>query len=364
MLHNTKKIAESLYYKLLTELKNLPERKINISYKVAAFIDKPLEITISDGINNITETKNIVAKSINAPLTKERIKEQLEKLGNTPFKLKEINVDKDENIFIQIKELNELRRTLIDKLINEKTKKENIIINKIVNNVKNNKNNNLTLNILVRNEEQLKAALECNVNNIYTPDITLHKKYKQTYLRLPRIMNKRPVIENDNLLITEIGSICYTKDNNVLSDYYLNIINNNAIRILHENGVKQVTLSPEINDKINLIDTKNNNIEIIIYGYLEAMITKYCPLNMLLNNNKKPCSLCKDQYFLKDTNKKLFPIIQNNCTTTILNHSPINEINKLQYYQELEIKHYRIELFNENYYQTKEIINKIKKELI
>jgi len=94
------------------------------------------------------------------------------------------------------------------------------------------------------------------------------------------------------------------------------------------------------------------------------MITKYCPLNMLLNNNQKPCSLCKDQYYLKDTNGRMFPIIQNNCLTTILNHKPLNDIDKINYYQNLGIKHFRIELFNENYEQTKELINKIKNKLI
>ena len=357
-------ILKTTDYKLNEQLKNYEEKKLKISFSVKAKKDEKLYICAEHNNQKIEITGQIVEKALTSETTNENIIKQLSKLGNTPFIIDKINIIKDDQIFISVKELNELRRLLIQKLIDKKIQNNDIVINKNVDNYVNYKDENLTINILVRNEEQLKAALECDINNIYTPNTILHKKYKNTFLRLPRVMNTRPDIKNDNLLITEIGSTCYAKENNVYSDYYLNIINNNALQLLHKNGIKQVTLSPETNDKINLIDNQNNNVEIIIYGYLEAMITKYCPLNMLLNNNQKPCSLCKDQYYLKDTNGRMFPIIQNNCLTTILNHKPLNDIDKINYYQNLGIKHFRIELFNENYEQTKELINKIKNKLI
>ena len=46
--------------------------------------------------------------------------EQLTKLGSTPFTPNQILVDIDSNIFINIKELNELRRQAVEKLINIK----------------------------------------------------------------------------------------------------------------------------------------------------------------------------------------------------------------------------------------------------
>lgn len=357
-------ILKTTDYKLNEQLKKYEEKKLKISFSVKAKKDKKLYIYAEHNNQKIEITGQIVEKALTSETTNENIIKQLSKLGNTPFVIDKINIIKDDQIFISVKELNELRRLLIQKLIDKKIQNNDIVINKNVDNYANYKDENLTINILVRNEEQLKAALECDINNIYTPNTILHKKYKNTFLRLPRVMNTRPDIKNDNLLITEIGSTCYAKENNVYSDYYLNIINNNALQLLHKNGIKQVTLSPEINDKINLIDNQNNNVEIIVYGYLEAMITKYCPLNMLLNNNQKPCSLCKDQYYLKDTNGRMFPIVQNNCLTTILNHKPLNDIDKINYYQNLGIKHFRIELFNENYEQTKELINKIKNKLI
>lgn len=352
-------IRKTTDIKLLKELKNYEQKKINISFKIKAKINEPLEISINENKINITKKGNIVQKSLTSETTEETIKKQLSKLGNTPFKMQNITINKDNNIFISISELNNIRRILIEKLISKKTETKEKIINKIVDKKINYKDNNQTINIFVNNENQLKAALEENVNNIYTSNILLHKKYPNTFFKLPRVILNRNEIKKDNLLITEIGSICYTKENNVFSDYELNIINNQALQLLHQNGVKQITISPEINDKINLIDNKNNNIEIIVYGWIEAMVMKYCPIKTLTNN----CNCKNNNYYLKQNNR-LFPIIQNNCLTTILNYKPLNNIDKIKYYKNLGIKHFRIDLYNETYEETIKIIKNIKNNII
>ena len=352
-------IRKTTDIKLLKELKNYEPKKINISFKIKAKINEPLEISINENKINITEKGNIVQKSITSETTEETIKKQLSKLGNTPFKMQNITINKDNNIFISITELNNIRRILIEKLITKKTETKEKIVNKIVDKKINYKDNNQTINIFVNNENQLKAALEENVNNIYTSNILLHKKYPNTFFKLPRVILNRNEIKKDNLLITEIGSICYTKENNVFGDYELNIINNKALQLLHQNGIKQITISPEINDKINLIDNKNNNIEIIVYGWIEAMVMKYCPIKTLTNN----CNCKNNSYYLKQNNR-LFPIIQNNCLTTILNHKPINNIDKIKYYKNLGIQHFRIDLYNETYDETIKIIKNIKNNII
>lgn len=353
-------IRKTLSSKLIKELQNYELKKIDIDYNVKAKLNEPLEIEIIENNNKIKKLGSIVEKAKNNETTKEMIIEKLSKLGNTPFKANKINITKDNNIFINISELNNIRRLLIEELINEKTKTKQIIINKNVDKIINYKNNNQTINILVNNEEQYKAAQEENVNNIYTSNILLHKKYPNTYIKLPRVILKRNEIKNENILITEAGSISYSKNNNTFASYEINALNNKTLQLLHKNGIKQITISPEINDKINLIDNTNNNIEIIVYGWLEAMTMKYCPVKTLTNK----CN-CKDNtYYLKNQNNNLYPIIQNNCLTTILNHKPINNIDKINYYKTLNIKHFRIDLYNESYEETKKIIKTIKQNLI
>lgn len=352
-------VRKTTSVKLLKELQNYEQKKLDVSFTVKAKTGEVLEIVINDGTFILSEKGNKIEKSQTSETTKEMIVKQLSKLGNTPFRLKEIEIIKDDNIFISITELNSIRRNLVSKLIDKKTKIKPKEINKVVDKVINYKDNKETINIFVNNEEQYRAAKEENVDNIYTSNVFLHKKYPETFYKLPRVILSRENITNDNLLITEIGSIVYSSNNNVFGSYELNAINNHSLQLLHQRGIKQITISPEINDKINLIDNINNNIEIIVYGWIEAMVMKHCIVKNITNNHS-----CNKKYYLKNKNNELYPIVQNNCLTTILNYKPINNIDKINYYKDLNIKHFRIDLYNENYNETIKIIKSIKNNII
>lgn len=352
-------VRKTTSVKLLKELQNYEQKKLDVSFTVKAKTGEVLGIVINDGTFILSEKGNKIEKSQTSETTKEMIVKQLSKLGNTPFRLKEIEIIKDDNIFISITELNSIRRNLVSKLIDKKTKIKPKEINKVVDKVINYKDNKETINIFVNNEEQYRAAKEENVDNIYTSNVFLHKKYPETFYKLPRVILSRENITNDNLLITEIGSIVYSSNNNVFGSYELNAINNHSLQLLHQRGIKQITISPEINDKINLIDNINNNIEIIVYGWIEAMVMKHCIVKNITNNHS-----CNKKYYLKNKNNELYPIVQNNCLTTILNYKPINNIDKINYYKDLNIKHFRIDLYNENYNETIKIIKSIKNNII
>ena len=52
----------------------------------------------------------------NQPLTEERIRSQMEKLGNTEYEWENLEIQMDENIFIPMKMLNEARREALESL--------------------------------------------------------------------------------------------------------------------------------------------------------------------------------------------------------------------------------------------------------
>lgn len=58
----------------------------------------------------------VVEKALNAELTEDRIREQINKTGNTPFIFGELQVHLDEGITLPIKELNNLRRKALEEL--------------------------------------------------------------------------------------------------------------------------------------------------------------------------------------------------------------------------------------------------------
>lgn len=265
------KINKTIDKKLLNEINNTPKIKLPISFTLYAHNNKPLKLIISDGKNILEKESITLSRPINKETTKEEIIEKLNKINNTPFKIKNIKIDIN-NVFIPLSKLNELKHILIDELIEKRTSLNNPINynyeKKIIN-----KNNNHT-NYLVRDEEQL-LNLKNKANIIYTEDYNLYKKYKNKnlYYRLPNIMKTFPNYKNENLLINDLGSLYkYYKDNNIITDYTLNITNSESVKFLQKYNVKLVTLSPEIPDYTILKYTTNT--EIIVKGYLELMILK------------------------------------------------------------------------------------------
>lgn len=103
-------------HKLMTSFDNIT-RKVPIHIKVMAKKNKPLEVIFSKDDVEVKEQGNIVEQARNAAVTKERLISQVEKLGNTPFSSKNIEVEMDDDIFIPMTEINIIRRTLTERLI-------------------------------------------------------------------------------------------------------------------------------------------------------------------------------------------------------------------------------------------------------
>ena len=316
-----------------------------------------LIIIFKDNNNNIVKDKIKVDTPIKRSTTSEEVKEKLTKLGNTPFICNNINININKDIFVNMKDLNNIRRELCNKLIKERTSiKRNIIINKYNLNYQKDTNYNIEVSLLARTKDQVQAALDMNIDRIYV-DSGLYQEYKdnnKVYLRLPRVVNNYNY-DSNNILATELGAIYKYKNTNLISDYYLNVVNNYSIKYLLDKGVKRVTLSPEINYNY-LDDYILDKVEIIIYGTIENMLTKSCPIKEL---NICPCRE-EDIYYLEDINKNRYRVLHNNCLTHIMHHKKINYLDNINYYKNLGIRSYRLELLDETYNEVVELINNIK----
>ena len=209
------------------EINNKEEKKILIDINVT---NNVIEF-IYDQNNKASATIDI-SEAINRPTTKEEVEEKITRLGNTPFKEKEINIDIPNNIFISMKNLNETRRLLTDNLIKERIKvKRNNIINDIKDDYQEKADYNYEVSVLARTKDQVEASLNSKVNRIYV-DRELWEVYKDNpkiYLRLPRVVSNYN-IKIDNVLVTELGGIHGYNNSNMISDYYLNVVNNYSIK--------------------------------------------------------------------------------------------------------------------------------------
>ena len=220
--------------------------------------------------------------------TSDRIEEQLKKLGDTVYEFENLEIDSEANIFVPINKLNELRREVMHTLNNLRMYKTNYKKEKYYISVDNfDKANKKTC--LINSYEQY-SKVKDNYDIIYVDNLELFNKINddKCILKIPRVLEHLPNL-NQKLLVGELGSIYKYK--NVDTDFSLNVLNSYSVAFLHSIGVNKITLSHELNYRQvkTLIDSykkrynKHPNLEVIIFGYEEAMICKY---NMFKKYNK------------------------------------------------------------------------------
>ena len=349
------KVLKTIDYLLNKELNSKTEKKLPIQLSFQAHKGEPIALSLSffDKTIKIEEKEPEIAQ--NTPIKEDKVVEQLTKLGNTSYYASSINISMDSNLFINIKDLNELRRKAIEKLEQSRIEplKKDFVIK--LPPIPSYLSSTPKLSILVRNEEQLKIALKNNIDFIYVTKEELYKKYKtysNIYLRLERVNNIHKEYKQERLLCTEFGSIAkYNQKNTIRSDYYLNVANDYTICSLKELSCKSVTLSVELSqEQLNKIKNKKDS-EVIVYGTLETMIIK----NDILGS--KGIST-----YIENENGLRFKILYENGFTHIMNAKVKNEIANLNKYRGFGT--WRIELFEEDVITTQKIIDSIKKNLL
>lgn len=344
---------------VINKYRELPDRKVDIDVTFT-HSGNHATLEITDGINVVKKEADIVFPSKNISIKKDDIIKQLSKLGNTPFKIANISIGEFESKFINIKDLNAIRRNAVEELtfIRENSKKEVIQRKDNEEMHKNSLEEKLTLSVLVRNEKQLLKCLTY-FDRIYVIDRNLYNLYKDNpkiYYRGSRIYEKTNI---KNTLATELGEIY---DGAKISDYFLNITNHETLDYLSK-YVDINTLSIELeDDNIERIMKHNNyNVEMLLYSTFELMITKYCPVNKVANKDTVCTKCMKNEYKLVDRNGSKYPIKTDvkNHLTHILDSKVTNNLEKLKYYYNLGIRNFRIELNSEDSKEIDDIIKNL-----
>ena len=311
-------------YLLGKEFENISEKKINVTFNVKCKLGSSLELSISDGENTVTLEDGNIESALNVPTSKEVIIEKLSKLGDTPFVCNEFNIELDENVFVPMKILNELRRRVCEELINiRRDKKKEVIIN---NNIKFDKFtdsdkiiNNKTCYVFT--EEQLKFAIDNNFERIYVKDKELFNKYKSDnlYLVIDRCSYSYDEL-TDNSFVSDYMD--FSDKNNIIGNYSLNVFNIYTAYYLRKIGLNVIPLSVELNEYEILTFMKlfkekfgTCKFEVLKYGRVENMIIKGNILNLDIN---------KFDYKLEDFKERLFPVYYDGINTHIFNYEKVN----------------------------------------
>ena len=290
----------------------------------------------------------------NMPITKEGVLKQVLKVGNTPYNL-EVQVNMDNNIFVPNSVLNDIRREAIKLYIEkflERSKRK--LEPQKVEAMRNEERRHIEkqkIAVLLSNLNKDYIGLT-NIDYLYIP-LTyfinpkdkekisdLCKKYA-VYIYTPIIMNeeyiqliKEKLIDElltgiKGIVVSSLGAIevfkdiISTKKLEVVANYSMNVFNEKTIEELKGQGIKRITISPELNTStIQSISKEGIELEQLVYGRLPLMTTKYCFIGKSTKCKEGCKSECTNSsYVLEDRLKFVFPIIPDRIenTTTILN---------------------------------------------
>ena len=332
-LHKKMSVSDKVYITKREEVFELP--KILISGKGYLENDS-FVFEVNDDLGNTLIRK--LKYEITEKDFEKRIYEQLNKTGNTSFIFSKIDLN-CKNVYLNIKELNELRREILDSLAKLREKKD--FKRKII-------TTPCILDALEFNDNFKKFSVcfeENKSSDGLDYDVYLRNYHceKNCYYYLPRVSLNN--YNNSNVVSSSLGVL------GRISSVYTNVVNSYSVRVLESLGFQKIGLSIELsyldaNDLISAYRKRYNRtpvLEVMIYGYIQMMYMKHCFINKEFKMKEMHCNLCKKGYLLDDK----YPVYgDQNCHLSILSDTCLNQIDKLKDYEKIGIKHFLIDLIN------------------
>ena len=358
-----------------TELKEKIKGKLILNKECTA------KIEVQYGKIKVSYQGDMVLVAQNRPLTKEVVTEKITKTGNTPFVFEKLEVTMDDDIFMPVNQLNQLRRGALEALEEALLKPYERTLPELVKTSSTETDRQTTGNainekqisgqslsqtsgqqpagsstevrVLIEDAEQLLAVLKADfVDTVYldcmlytrenlirklSEDIDrVHASGKKAFYVFPfifrqqtslfyeKIMPELKKLPLDGIMVRSLDEIAFIKEWGnenwqMVSDSNLYTYSNEASKYFYRLGMMQDTIPVELNRK-EILRRENSRSEMIIYGRLPLMITAQCIHKNTLGCMHQPKVLnLKDRYSVHFPVKNFCP----ECYNVIYNSLPV-----------------------------------------
>lgn len=314
-------------------------RKISISMKFEARIYQRARLILKkENLKVTVESQQEVQLAHNTPLEKQRINQQLSKLGSTPFIAEHIQINIDEGISMPIRDINEMRRHATDMLI-EKLSHQKIHHHsrqKMSTYSQKSTSQAPQFYILVHSIEQLKTVIQYPFDTIIYPyQERIEKAYEICQKHQKKmIMMTSPVMKDDDIedvlssqiysqidtiLVNDYGAYMAFQDKKLVVGQGLNIYNSYAAHHYHQPYLVSLEMSTT---EIKHLQVDLTQCLVQIFGKTTNMISEYCPITQYyFGYQNRHCQMCKQGHFaLRDRKNEKFDImVDNKCRMHLLN---------------------------------------------
>jgi putative protease len=376
-----------------------------IAMEVHGVAGKPLTLIARDEQGHIVRIDSTMplAKAEKQPLGTERLRDQLGRLGGTPFKLGGLKNFLEGEVLLPISELNRLRREAAMALELQRAQPKRWNLNqRETRNVERAIGTNAAsaglalpkLIVLVRNLAQLEAALKAKVETVYC-DFENPKKYRdavaavraselssrpEIFVAPPRIfktgeewtLEQVRSCEADGYLVRNYDHLKFFAKDRRVGDFSLNIANHfSADYFKNKFGLERVTASYDLNFQqleALLQGTSPEWLEITIHQHMPMFHMEHCVFCAFLSsgtdytNCGRPCD--KHDVKLRDRVGMEHPLKADvGCRNTVFNALAQTGAEYVERMQALGVRNFRVEFLNETPEQVDQAIAKYRQLL-
>ena len=321
-----------------------------------------------------------------APLTMEKLRSQLEKTGESGLELREITVKIEGEVILPMSEINRMRRELIEKLLvaanrprPEASDSWRVVFDRSTHPTidSTTESRNPVLSVLCRSLDQLEAALNAGIGELYA-DFEDIRRYRDAvalvrrsgsariFLATPRIQKSSEegffkLIENaepDGVLIRNLGAISHFSRTTLIKvgDFSLNVANPLTAQFFKSQGLDRVTISYDLNiaQVLDLLRAAPPAwFELTIHQHMPMFHMEHCVFAAFLSEGKdhtdcgRPCD--RHRVHLRDRVGMKHPLRADvGCRNTLFNAVAQTGAGYFRELQKAGLRQYRVELLEQS----------------
>jgi U32 family peptidase len=326
------------------------------------------------------------------PLTTERLKEQLGRLGNTPFHLGKMTNYITDEVMVPVSELNRLRREIVEKLEELRSQPKpwqlnEAALSQLMPSFSHSSTPNSTANLipLVRNLDQLQAVLKSDIQTLYCEfeDPRAYKNAVQmaknshhppsVWVAPPRItkpgenwiLQQVRDCDADGYLVRNYDQLQFFKGDRGIGDFSLNVANGLTADYLMQRNLERLTASYDLN--INQLEDLLKSsppewFEITIHQHMPMFHMEHCVFCAFLSegtdytNCGRPCD--QHEVKLRDrTGTEHVLKADTGCRNTVFNGTAQTGAEYVSRLQNLGAQNFRLEFVDETPAQVTQTIH-------
>lgn len=358
------------------------QKRIPLTIKAKLKLGSPICLSVSDGSHEVKiESESILEAAKQKGASKSDIEKGLAGLGGSPFKLKSIAIELDENLFVPNQMLKNLRREFCEKLIALRTRvdigefkdfhlttnsaseidpKTNILLR-----------SKTQLDQFIKGLDQVKEFDQTMVGTI-TLDYEFGKDYAEslkilksngfkttiatTRILKPKELHHLKVIERlapDEVLVRNLGALHFFKQAgmSMAGDFSLNVTNSLSAKYLMDKGLSRITMGLDLNQwQVDdmLANANGNWFEVIVHQHMPEFHMEHCVFAAYLSKGSsfkdcgKPCE--KHKVSLKDMYGNIHHLAADQeCRNTMFKAEAQAATSQVQTWQRNGVANFRIE---------------------